>query len=60
LGRAAYREGGIDLIRLLDAERNRIEIETEYARALIDLQQKAVGLQFAAGDDAVSPGEKKP
>ncbi len=51
LARAAYREGGIDLIRLLDAERSRIEVETEYARALVDLQQRIVTLQLAIGGD---------
>lgn len=35
LARAAYREGAIDLLRLMDAERNRIDVETQYYRALV-------------------------
>ncbi len=50
LARAAYREGAIDLIRLLDAERNRIDIQAQYYRALVDLQQSIVNLSLAAGE----------
>jgi cobalt-zinc-cadmium efflux system outer membrane protein len=49
LARAAYREGGIDLLRLLDAERNRIQTQMEYNRALTDLHQSIVGLYLAGG-----------
>jgi cobalt-zinc-cadmium efflux system outer membrane protein len=50
LARAAYREGGIDLLRLLDAERSRIQAQTEYNRALADLHQSVVGLYLAGGE----------
>ena len=46
---AAYRETGSDLLRLLDAERTKIETELMYVRALSDLQQSAVALETAQG-----------
>jgi len=46
---AAYRETGSDLLRLLDAERTRIETEEMYARALSEIQQSAVALETAQG-----------
>jgi cobalt-zinc-cadmium efflux system outer membrane protein len=49
LARAAYREGGIDLLRLLDAERSRIQAQAEYNRALTDLRQSIIGLYLAGG-----------
>ncbi len=49
LARAAYREGGIDLLRLLDAERSRIQTQVEYYRALADLHQSVIGLYLASG-----------
>jgi cobalt-zinc-cadmium efflux system outer membrane protein len=51
LARAAYREGGIDLLRLMDAERNRIDVETQYYRTLMDFQQSIVNLEFASGEE---------
>ena len=50
LARAAYREGGIDLLRLLDAERSRIQAQMEYYRALSDMHQSIVGLYLAGGE----------
>ncbi|HTA45447.1 MAG TPA: TolC family protein [Bryobacteraceae bacterium] len=47
---AAYRETGSDILRLLDAERVRIETQTAYTRALAELQQSAVALKTAQGD----------
>lgn len=47
---AAYREGGTDLLRLLDAERVRIDAELLYVRTLSELQQSAVSLRAAQGD----------
>jgi cobalt-zinc-cadmium efflux system outer membrane protein len=47
---AAYREGGTDLLRLLDAERARIDAELLYVRTLSELQQSAVSLRAAQGD----------
>lgn len=46
---AAYREGGADLLRLLDAERTRIELEVLYARTLADYRVSVVALETALG-----------
>lgn len=46
---AAYREGGTDLLRLLDAERARLESESLYYRTLADHRQAVVALEFALG-----------
>jgi cobalt-zinc-cadmium efflux system outer membrane protein len=46
---AAYREGGADLLRLLDAERVRIESVTLFYRALSEYQQSVTNLQIATG-----------
>ncbi len=55
LARAAYREGGIDILRLLDAERSRIQVETDYYRALADLRGSIVNLNLASGGGAPMP-----
>lgn len=47
---AAYRETGSDILRLLDAERTKIETEIMYARALSEFQQSAVSLETAQGN----------
>ena len=49
IAQAVYREGASDLLRLLDAERVRIQAETLYIRSLIEYRQAAVGLQVALG-----------
>jgi cobalt-zinc-cadmium efflux system outer membrane protein len=46
---ASYREGAVDLLRLLDAERTRIDSLTTYFRALSDYQQSATTLQIVTG-----------
>jgi outer membrane protein TolC len=46
---AAYREGGADLLRLLDAQRVRIELETLYYRTLSEYRQSIVALETAMG-----------
>lgn len=46
---AAYREGGIDLLRLLDAERARLEALTAYYQALADYQTSVTHLQIVTG-----------
>lgn len=46
---AVYREGASDLLRLLDAERVRIQAETQQVRSLIELRQAAINLQIALG-----------
>ena len=47
---AAYRETGSDMLRLLDAERTKIETDVMYARALSEFQQSAVALKTAQGN----------
>jgi cobalt-zinc-cadmium efflux system outer membrane protein len=49
IARAAYREGGSDLLRLLDAERAHIELEVMNARLLTEYRQSAVVLETALG-----------
>lgn len=49
IAQAAYREGGADLLRLLDAERVRIETDVLYYRALVDYQLAALELRSALG-----------
>ena len=50
LARAAYREGALDLLRLLDAERSRIQVQVDYYRALSDLRQSVINLQLTSGE----------
>lgn len=50
IARGAYRLGGAELLRLLDAERLRLEIELLYARALADYAQSAARYRFALGE----------
>jgi cobalt-zinc-cadmium efflux system outer membrane protein len=47
---AAYRLGGADLLRLLDAERLRIEIDILSKRAVMEYRQSIVALQAALGE----------
>ena len=47
---AAYREGGSDILRLLDAERTRIETQLAYVRTLAEIQQSAVAVATAQGN----------
>ncbi len=49
IARAAYVEGGADLLRLLDAERVRIEMEVLYARSLAEFRQSVAALETAMG-----------
>jgi outer membrane protein TolC len=49
ISQAAYREGGADLLRLLDAERLRIETETLYYEALASYHQSVSELEGAMG-----------
>lgn len=46
---AAYREGGTDLLRLLDAERARLDAELAWIHGLVDYQQSIVRLEAAEG-----------
>ena len=45
----AYRIGGIDLLRFIDAERTEFDVEVSAVRTLMQLQQSAVQLQLAYG-----------
>jgi cobalt-zinc-cadmium efflux system outer membrane protein len=46
---AAYAEGGTDLLRLLDAERARLDAELAWARGMVDYRQSIVRLEAAGG-----------
>ena len=45
----AYRIGGVDLLRFLDAERTRFDVEVSAVRTMAQLQQSAAQLQLAYG-----------
>jgi outer membrane protein TolC len=47
--RAAYQEGGMDLVRLLDAERVRVDAEVEWAQALEGYHRSVAALEYAEG-----------
>lgn len=49
IARAAYLEGGTDLLRLLDAERVHIELEVLNARTQMEYRQSLVALEAALG-----------
>ena len=46
---AAYAEGGTDLLRLLDAERARLDAELAWARGMVEYRQSIVRLEAAEG-----------
>ncbi|MEN6607101.1 MAG: TolC family protein [Bryobacteraceae bacterium] len=46
---AAYRQGGLDLLRLLDSERVRLDVEALYYRTLTEYRQSIVSLASALG-----------
>jgi outer membrane protein TolC len=49
ISRAAYREGGLDLVRLLDAERLRIEAQISWVNALQSYHESVVAREYAEG-----------
>jgi outer membrane protein, heavy metal efflux system len=49
IAQAAYREGGTDLLRLLDAERLRLETQLIYIQALVEYRLAGVNLETALG-----------
>lgn len=51
IAQAAYREGGTDLLRLLDAERTRLEAQMLYFRTLGDYQRSRIALETALGEE---------
>jgi cobalt-zinc-cadmium efflux system outer membrane protein len=46
----AYRTGGIDLLRYIDAERTAIDVEVSALRSLADYQQSVLRLTLAYGE----------
>ncbi|WP_263352976.1 TolC family protein [Acidicapsa acidisoli] len=51
ISRAAYRAGGLDLLRLIDAERARVDAELSYIRALEGFHLSIAALNYAEGAD---------
>lgn len=47
--RSAYREGGMDLVRLLDAEHLRVDADMSWVNALENYHQSVVSLEYAEG-----------
>ncbi len=45
----AYRTGGVDLLRYIDAERTAIDVEVSALRSLTEFQQSGLRLQLANG-----------
>ncbi len=45
----AYRTGGVDLLRYLDAERTEFDVEVTALRTLVEFQQAGLRLQLANG-----------
>jgi outer membrane protein TolC len=49
IANAAYAEGGTDLLRLLDAERARIDADLAWARGMTEYHQSIIRLEIAEG-----------
>lgn len=49
ISRAAYREGGTDLLRLLDAEKLRVDTQSAWVDALGNYHQSVLSLEYAEG-----------
>lgn len=49
IAQAAYQRGGLDLLRLLDAERSRLEAESAWVDGMVAFQQSVVNLDTAQG-----------
>jgi len=47
IAQAAYQQGGVDLLRLLDAERSRLDAESAWVDGLVAFQQSVVNLETA-------------
>jgi outer membrane protein, heavy metal efflux system len=50
IAQAAYEQGGVDLLRLLDAQRARIEANLAYVQGMVAYQQSVANLQAAEGE----------
>jgi outer membrane protein TolC len=46
---AAYEEGGIELLPVLEAQRTRSEVRQQYFKTLFDYQASLVALELAVG-----------
>lgn len=49
IAEAAYAQTGIDLLRLLDAERARLDAQVAYVQGMVEYQQSIVNLRVAEG-----------
>lgn len=49
IAQAAYQRGGVELLRLLDAERSRLEAESAWVDGMAAFQQSVVKLEAAQG-----------
>ena len=49
IARAAYEQGAVDLLRLLDAERSRFDAERAWVQGMVAFQRSVVNLEFAQG-----------
>jgi outer membrane protein TolC len=49
IAQAAYQQGGVELLRLLDAERSRLEAEAAWVDGMVAYQQSVVNLEAAQG-----------
>jgi outer membrane protein TolC len=49
IAQAAYTQGGVDLLRLLDAQRARLDGELAWAQGMVEYQQSIVNLEAAEG-----------
>jgi cobalt-zinc-cadmium efflux system outer membrane protein len=49
IAQAAYQQGGLELLRLLDAERSRLEAESAWVDGMVAFQQSVVNLESAQG-----------
>ena len=49
IANAAYEQGGVDLLRYLDAERARLEAQLAWTRGMVEYRQSIVRLEAAEG-----------
>jgi len=49
IANAAYEQGGVDLLRFLDAERTRLDAELAWTRGMIEYRQSIVRLEAVEG-----------
>jgi cobalt-zinc-cadmium efflux system outer membrane protein len=49
IAQAAYEQGAVEVLRLLDAERSRFDAERAWVDGMVAYQQSVVNLEFAQG-----------